>query len=611
MSPDPSAEQVRGIPYSYKTGKNREKLLALLEGFSISVELGYTALTSTPLRVASLTIDPQKQQYHIFLLGPLRVIAPDGSDVTPSGAKAQGLVALLAMPPGKSWSRSALQDKLWSDRTPQNGRDSLKKEISKVRKLFAGDESDALIVAGQVLRLDETAVRVDVYDPDLRAEHRGPLLPELLEGCDVRDPQFEAWLRECRSSLHHLSERATPTACLDKPSVSREPRLKIAILPAIAAQGPIDVSMLADMIIDRLAIALRQLDIFDIIDFREKPGAEMGRGADVTLRLKAMMLGDELFLSIMAHQSGCQRLLWADRRLLRVAGFGTEEVSSVVANFLDRLLSALLELTRSSDAEQRAATRFALDAIDLMFRLEKPSIEGASRALRRAIDISPRSPYLALFAFNNVFRLEASKGRDMAALREHTDELVARALETDPFNPFARSLITHVYSFMFRDFEAAERMIAPLGSSPPDTPFYFHSLAALRLYTGRLSEARRAAEQCKAMSQFSPYHYAFATTVAAVNTVDNRIEDAIRQGEEVVAMHHGAERIYEPALRYLAAAYGLKGDAANGRRVTAMIKRQSPDFSIQSLKERNYPVPSELSREAIRTGLIRANGTRS
>mgnify|MGYP001801105929 CR=1 FL=1 len=51
------------------------------------------------------------------------------------------------------------------------------------------------------------------------------------------------------------------------------------------------------------------------------------------------------------------------------------------------------------------------------------------------------------------------------------------------------------------------------------------------------------------MARYNPYSYAFSTTLAMVDTVDARLDDAIRHGEAVVAMHRGAQRIYEPALR--------------------------------------------------------------
>lgn len=545
-------------------------------------------------------------QFRIFLLGPLKVVAPNGEDVTPTGAKAQALIALLALPPGRMWSRSALQDKLWSDRPPKHGRDSLKKEIAKIRKTFHCEDTDALFVSGMLMRLSESLVRVDIYDTSLRSEHAGPLLPELLEGCDVRDPEFEDWLRECRSKLHEPSDHHVPSIRFDRSISSREPRLKVAVLPVVVGPGKLDLSLLADMVADRMAVSLRQMDLFDIIDFREEPTVGVGRGADITLRIKALMLGDDLAISSVVHEAGSHRLVWADRRLLKFANLGAHELACLVAQFLDQMISAILENSKLPNVEQRSATRFALDAIDLMFRMKKPSIDGASRAIRRAIEIEPRGPFLALFAFNSVFRLEETKGRNTRELRELTDDLVAKALEADPFNPFSRSLLTHVYSFMFRDFSQAEQMIAPLAASPPDSPFYYHALAALYLYTGRLEEARKAARRCKEMSRFSAYHYAFATTIAAVDTVDNRIEDAIRHGEEVLAMHRGADRIYEPALRYLAAAYGLKGDVANARRVAGLITAQSPDFSIQSLKDHSYPVPSDLTRKVLQRGLLKA-----
>ncbi|CAN0040495.1 unnamed protein product, partial [Chrysoparadoxa australica] len=137
-------------------------------------------------------------RFKIFLLGSPRIIAQDGKDVTPRSAKAKGLIALLTTPAGRIWSRNALQEKLWSDRGHIQGRDSLKKELTTLRKIFGDDEDGAMVLNGLTVQIREQSVRVDLFDPELRSEDSGPVLPELFEGCDIRDPEFEAWLSKFR-----------------------------------------------------------------------------------------------------------------------------------------------------------------------------------------------------------------------------------------------------------------------------------------------------------------------------------------------------------------------------------------------------------------------------
>lgn len=542
----------------------------------------------------------------VFLFGSPRVIASDGTDITPTSQKAKCLIALLATPAGRVWSRAALQDKLWSDRGQAHGRDSLKKELATLRQVFGDGEDGALVLHGMTVQLRENEVRVDVFDPELRAEDGGPLTPEFMEGADVRDPEFEEWLRQFRAKINRSEPVDRRVLHLERATDSATTRYRIALLPVIGPPDDLHCNIVGEMISDRIAISLRQLDLFDIVDFREEPQDTAPRGADFTLRPRILRMASDLALTLLAHESDGQNLIWAEKRVLALESFGAEEVACLVAEVLDQIISAILRRAREGDPERRLATRHALDGIDLMFRLNKPDIEGASRALRRAIEIEPRGPFLAFYAFQTLFRLEKSKGTDLKELREKADELVEKALEVDPQNPISRALVAHVYSFIFRDFDRADTLIRPMISSPPDSPIFFHSFAALRLYTGHFDEARVAARRARDMAQYNPYSYAFATTLAMVDTVDAKLDDAIRHGERVVAMHHGTEQIYEPALRYLAAAYGLNGQGQDAARIVRMIQSQSPDFSANSLNDTSYPVPSEITRAVLREGLGRA-----
>src|SRR5258708_13877155 len=74
-----------------------------------------------------------RPELRIALIGAFRVLAPDGEDLTPRGRKARALLAILALTPTRRRSRAALQDKLWSDRGPEQGADSLRQTLTEIR----------------------------------------------------------------------------------------------------------------------------------------------------------------------------------------------------------------------------------------------------------------------------------------------------------------------------------------------------------------------------------------------------------------------------------------------------------------------------------------------
>ena len=67
-----------------------------------------------------------RPELRICVIGEFRVLTPDRQDLTPRGRKARALLAILALTPTRRRSRSALQDKLWSDRGHEQGAASLR-----------------------------------------------------------------------------------------------------------------------------------------------------------------------------------------------------------------------------------------------------------------------------------------------------------------------------------------------------------------------------------------------------------------------------------------------------------------------------------------------------
>jgi hypothetical protein len=125
------------------------------------------------------------------LAGPLRLSDALGTDLTPTARKAQGLLALVGTAPGLRRSRAWLQDKLWSDRAPEQGAASLRQCLRSIR-LSLGPHVGCLRTGSGWVALDPDRVRVRTAPPE------GLAGSEFLEGLEIRDPEFEHWLRDQR-----------------------------------------------------------------------------------------------------------------------------------------------------------------------------------------------------------------------------------------------------------------------------------------------------------------------------------------------------------------------------------------------------------------------------
>ena len=65
----------------------------------------------------------------------------------------------------------------------------MRKELSVLSKHFSKHKLDFLEVTRETVSINLAAVEVDLFDELLSSDRA-----ELLEGLDVADPEFEAWL---------------------------------------------------------------------------------------------------------------------------------------------------------------------------------------------------------------------------------------------------------------------------------------------------------------------------------------------------------------------------------------------------------------------------------
>src|SRR3989442_8116240 len=130
--------------------------------------------------------------------------------------KYKALLAFLAVPAGQVHPRDRLVALLWGDRSHDQGRTALRQALWVLRKAFNTMATAGLVIDGDLISLDPSAVRVDVAEferavtgaaCDLEraaALYRG----EFLAGLAARETPFEDWLRVERERLGELAAQA-------------------------------------------------------------------------------------------------------------------------------------------------------------------------------------------------------------------------------------------------------------------------------------------------------------------------------------------------------------------------------------------------------------------
>ncbi|MHC4066938.1 MAG: BTAD domain-containing putative transcriptional regulator, partial [Planctomycetota bacterium] len=131
--------------------------------------------------------------------------------------KGQALLAYLALHPDKTLQRTKLAGLLWGDHTESQAQTNLRQTLTVLRKALAAIQEDVLRADRKSIGLNWDCLEVDAASfeelvargaqSDLEAAvalYRG----DLLDGIEVPDPGFQAWLEDERRRYRDLMARA-------------------------------------------------------------------------------------------------------------------------------------------------------------------------------------------------------------------------------------------------------------------------------------------------------------------------------------------------------------------------------------------------------------------
>jgi DNA-binding SARP family transcriptional activator/TolB-like protein/Tfp pilus assembly protein PilF len=142
----------------------------------------------------------------LAVLGPF-ALRIDGSDITGLPRKAQALIALLALQPGRRLLREIIADLLWSQSGSEQARHSLRQMLVVLRKTPAGSlvrsNAEALWIEPADLTVDALLLEPGPAAADAAAlSHCAALYRGvLLEGFPAVSPGFDEWLLPERARL--------------------------------------------------------------------------------------------------------------------------------------------------------------------------------------------------------------------------------------------------------------------------------------------------------------------------------------------------------------------------------------------------------------------------
>jgi tetratricopeptide (TPR) repeat protein len=518
----------------------------------------------------------------IHLNGPFQVLGPDGRNMAPKSAKAQGVLALLATSPNGARGRRWLQDRLWSDRGPEQGAQSLRQALSEIRRAF-GWSRDRL-EGRTVIALDPALVRVATDDA---------ANGEFLEGIDVRDAGFEAWLAAERLVRAGPAPEGLAAAGLRR---QRADPWRLH-LEAQAAAGTAE-RLFEDLFVDAIARTLNEAFSIDVVVGRR--GALQPDAFRVSVQAFAAGPRQQGLRATFLSAKG-NRQLWSGHRIVLVNGappIGDPEVQNL-GNQLVEAIGDCLMLERRGDPLRLDANIIGRMAVRMMFSMRPAELEKADRLLAQAFEIDPRGIFPAWRAQLRTIQLIERHGRARADLIAEGEALVAEALLLEPCNSMVLATLANTRLYLLDDIasgiDLAERSVRLNGANP----LGWWALSAAQMYAGKYDAADRTADAAVRLAVLSPHRFWWDNQKAAAAMMCGKTAESMVHFQRASA----AAPDFRPPMRYLAAYHATKGQEDRAMSVAGRLAEREPDFTIDRLV-RDDSYPASLVR---RSGLFDAD----
>ncbi len=154
------------------------------------------------------------------LLGEFKLIGTDGGSIVIPTKKNRGLLAILALSPGRQATRERLCGLLWGDRGEEQARSSLRQSLAVLRKELG--EAEAMVLQTQDDLVQLQLIATDVTDLlALGGAASGTEISAVVDQCQgelladtsIREEAFETWLAAERGRIENRLVAVLERAC--------------------------------------------------------------------------------------------------------------------------------------------------------------------------------------------------------------------------------------------------------------------------------------------------------------------------------------------------------------------------------------------------------------
>jgi len=505
-----------------------------------------------------------KDHIRIRFRGNFAVLSADGSDATPVGRKAVGVLALLAECDTMRRSRRWLEDKLWSDRGPDQAHGSLRTALHEIRRSL-GPAAALLQSDRSEVWLDTDLVETDLAD---RSSDR-----EFLEGLDINDPEFNDWLIQKRLEYGHSREEAP------RPPPGDTRRLSIQCgIPWVATNTRNTISQLLDDQVGKI-----------ISDFIALSHCTVGdRTPDLIVRTSAETTGQggTIFAQIIDASSG--HIIHSDHCFTDDIGafLGSQEA---VGRFCWGIADVALErlpATGAADSPAALRARFVQSALRDVLTFEGDRMRNSLTVMDQAAEHlnSGLFPAVKAWALMSMI-MEGFQTEDAAAL-DQIRSLVRRAEEASPCDGMVAAIVANVSAILFEDYGRASTLARQALRENPNSLFALQALSVCRAQSGALDVAYKLSNHSRIVSSLSKFEGMCNLHHALLCINLKRLEEAVDAADKAGRLSAS----YRAPKRQLIALRTMKEGPESVQRDIAALQSLEPDFVLERyLFDRSYP----------------------
>ncbi|GIT92341.1 hypothetical protein JANAI61_27990 [Jannaschia sp. AI_61] len=517
--------------------------------------------------------------YLAHIWGDLDIASGGVAGLLPPRTKDKAVLATLLVSPEMRRSRKWLQAILWGDAEPDNAATSLRQTLTRLRRVFQGEE--------QVLCADRHSVWLT--PGKIQVAPRTTADQVLFEGLDVGEEAFEDWLLEQRQAL----DRAHPA-----PDVVTSARFVQGLIApsAPAPSARVRISLVAGIgsmpndpevhrLIGRARDRLHALEIFDIGEAATAALAPEG----IALRLERPhpSMATAVFLT-----NGGRDILYT----LTEPEF--QEDPNAPAAFVDRIFEVLLSLTDGSTTDDAQAVAAQMDMRQVFEGLFIPGSHASSDLMTRVDRAFDMGQSGVLFGLRNAVRMlcygERLNGHDAIPMDQVLADIRA-SLWHSPDNGLVHCLAAHCYSLFVRDHSAALDHGRLAVRAAPDSALCWAILALAHLRAQDVKGALGPAQTANAIGQMSRYRPFYDGVSAASHAAAQDFDTALKHAQR--SLRQAPDFSSARQLMFLASE--RTGKASNAETIAASLIQSGQNFGREGITSDISPVNIELLRPAM------------